>query len=114
MSFLWEFIPKNIKTPFKKDHGRYALFVGRLIYYKGVLELVSALKKTSIKLVMIGEGPLESMIKEEGKDLIKNGQLVLLPFQKKKHCKPSLVIVTFSHYLQPMPPKPLALFSWKP
>ena len=37
------------KLPLKKDHGRYALFVGRLIYYKGVLELVSALKKDKHK-----------------------------------------------------------------
>ena len=73
--------PEEYKKLPLKDHGRF-IICWTPIYYKGFRISLSP-KKTSIKLVMIGEGPLESMIKEEGKDLIKNGQLVLLPFQKR-------------------------------
>lgn len=70
-------------NPLEKDHARFALFVGRLIYYKGVIELIEALKKSHIKLIMIGEGPLKPLIEQSAETLIKKKQLILLPFQKK-------------------------------
>jgi len=70
-------------TPMEKNHDRFALFVGRLIYYKGVIELIEALKKSHITLIMIGEGPLKPHIESSAETLIKKKQLSLLPFQTK-------------------------------
>ena len=70
-------------TALKSKLPPFALFVGRFIYYKGVLELITALKKTSITLVMIGEGPLESEIRKRGAELMNNNRLFIYPFQER-------------------------------
>lgn len=38
--------------------GRFLLFVGRLVYYKGVNVLLEALRDTEIPLVVAGDGPM--------------------------------------------------------
>lgn len=45
----------------------YVLYVGRLDYRKGILDLIEAFKyiKTDIKLFIVGYGPLYGLIKEE-------------------------------------------------
>jgi rhamnosyl/mannosyltransferase len=75
--------PKHYPTKATVHHQRYALFVGRLIYYKGVLHLVEALKKCNVTLIMIGEGPLQHPIKQTAGPLIESGQLTIKPFQDK-------------------------------
>ena len=40
------------------------LFVGRLVYYKGVDVLVRAMAGVDADLVMIGRGPLEGELRE--------------------------------------------------
>lgn len=42
----------------------YLLFVGRLVYYKGIKVLVEAMRATDAHLVIIGQGPLESVLRE--------------------------------------------------
>ncbi len=66
-----------------KKHPRFALFVGRFIYYKGVIELIEAMKRCNVTVIMIGEGPLKPIIKKNGHDLIKKKQLIIYPFQDK-------------------------------
>jgi len=39
------------------------LFIGRLVYYKGLHYLIEAMKEIDAKLVIIGEGPLESKLR---------------------------------------------------
>ena len=63
------------------ESQRFALFVGRFIYYKGVIELIKAMKKTNVHVIMVGEGPLKEHILTQGKELIKNKRLTLYPFQ---------------------------------
>lgn len=47
----------------RREHGnRIILFVGRLVYYKGVEYLIRAMKKIHGKLLLIGQGPLESKL----------------------------------------------------
>ncbi len=76
--------PKNYPNVNKiPNQQRFALFVGRLIYYKGVVELIEALKQTSVNIIMIGEGPLDNMIKSSGKELIEKKQLTIHPFQER-------------------------------
>lgn len=46
-----------------KKYGRYLLFVGRLVEYKGVGYLVEAMKRVDANLVIIGSGPQEKFLK---------------------------------------------------
>ncbi|MGC6367634.1 MAG: glycosyltransferase [Candidatus Marinamargulisbacteria bacterium] len=62
----------------------FALFVGRLIYYKGVIELIEAMRVCEANVIIIGEGPLEPIIRKRAEDLIASGRLKLLPFQKRE------------------------------
>jgi rhamnosyl/mannosyltransferase len=45
-------------------HGRFMLSVGRLVYYKGYLDLLRAMKSAPGKLLIIGTGPLEAEMKQ--------------------------------------------------
>ena len=57
-------IIEKVKTIRDKYGPKIVLFVGRLIYYKGVEYLIKAMKKVDASLVIIGEGPLrESMLR---------------------------------------------------
>jgi glycosyltransferase involved in cell wall biosynthesis len=52
-------------TALRAGHTRpIVLFVGRLIYYKGADVLLRAIRDVDADLVMIGEGPLESELRE--------------------------------------------------
>ena len=44
--------------------GKIVVFIGRLVYYKGVEYIIKAMSKINAKLVIIGEGPLELSLKE--------------------------------------------------
>ena len=47
----------------RAEHGpNIVLFVGRLIYYKGAEHLIRAMKDVDGKLMIVGEGPLESQL----------------------------------------------------
>ncbi len=46
------------------------LFVGRLVYYKGVEYLVEAMKQVDAQLIIVGEGPLYTTVHEK---IISNG-----------------------------------------
>lgn len=43
----------------KKQYGRFVLFVGRFVSYKGIPVLLAALKESSASLVLVGSGPEE-------------------------------------------------------
>jgi glycosyltransferase involved in cell wall biosynthesis len=46
--------------------GRFALFVGRLVYYKGLDVLISAaVRAPEVRLVIAGEGPLENELRAQ-------------------------------------------------
>lgn len=86
-----EYLEVTTPNPMNK---KYALFVGRFIYYKGVLELIEALKKSDVHLVMIGDGILKKEMMLIGNHLLKSNQLTILPFQEDtklkaffKHCE---------------------------
>ena len=86
-----KYLEVTAPNPMKK---KYALFVGRFIYYKGVLELIEALKQSNVHLVMIGDGTLKKDIIRNGHQLIESDQLTILPFQDDitlktffKHCE---------------------------
>jgi glycosyltransferase involved in cell wall biosynthesis len=48
----------------KKYGPKIALFIGRLIYYKGVDYLIKAMKHVEGKAIIVGEGPLENELKK--------------------------------------------------
>jgi rhamnosyl/mannosyltransferase len=54
----------------KKKYGKFVLFVGRLIYYKGIEYLIEAFKDINAKLVVIGTGPLEYSLKKRASNNI--------------------------------------------
>jgi len=53
--------------PINKKDNNYMLYVGRLDYRKGVLDLIEASKllNTEIKIIIVGEGPLKQLIEEK-------------------------------------------------
>ncbi|MBU0647081.1 glycosyltransferase [Patescibacteria group bacterium] len=53
----------------KNKYGKFILFVGRLIYYKGVKYLIKAIKNMDANLVIIGQGPLASKLKVKSQKL---------------------------------------------
>ena len=107
--------PKNYPNLTKlPNQQRFALFVGRLIYYKGVIELIEALKHTSVNLIMIGEGPLEDTIKTSGNKLIEKNNLQSTHFKKEINSTSISTAAIFLSFHQHMHLKPLELFNWKP
>ncbi|MHB0976079.1 MAG: glycosyltransferase [Candidatus Aquicultorales bacterium] len=63
----------------RKKHGeRLVFFLGRLIYYKGVEYLISAMKEVQGKLLIGGEGPLEVALKEFAQNLRIRDKVVFL------------------------------------
>lgn len=57
------------------DKFTFALFAGRLIYYKGLSTLLDALTGTEMKLVIVGRGPLYKELRKKAKDLGIESQL---------------------------------------
>jgi rhamnosyl/mannosyltransferase len=49
----------------RRPYSRYALFVGRLVYYKGVDVLLAAAARSPVSLVLIGQGPLQQWVLRE-------------------------------------------------
>ena len=58
----------NYAREFRSKEGPYALFVGRLVGYKGLPVLIEAAKKVDKKIVIVGDGPeranLEKLISD--------------------------------------------------
>lgn len=87
--FLPEFKDKCVELPFsistaafhkntevekeiaelKQTYGQYALFVGRLVGYKGVDVLIEAMKEIDHQVLIVGEGPLEQSLKAKVHEL---------------------------------------------
>lgn len=56
---------------FNRDYskGEYLLFVGRLVYYKGLKILISAIKDINLNLKIVGSGPLEFELRDQIENL---------------------------------------------
>jgi glycosyltransferase involved in cell wall biosynthesis len=61
---LNEFIKKRAEQIYKTYGPRLILFVGRLIYYKGLEYLISAMQDIEGNLLIIGEGPLKANLEK--------------------------------------------------
>lgn len=72
----------DIRTTVEELRSRYGskivLFVGRLIYYKGVEYLIRAMKNINGKLLIVGEGPLESRLRSQVTELGIEDKVVFL------------------------------------
>lgn len=65
----------------RSEESPFILFMGRLVYYKGILTLIEALKGTNIKLIVIGNGPLKDQVKTEITSFFPPDQIQLIPPQ---------------------------------
>ena len=66
----------------QKSYGkRIVLFVGRLVYYKGVEYLIRAMKGIDARLVIIGEGPLKQKLLNEVRDNGLEAAVTFLPYR---------------------------------
>ena len=93
-------IPFNVSVPenLQFSEGKYAIFIGRLVYYKGLDILIDVFLKTQYPLKIVGDGPLFSSLKkrleqvrphkiellgkvseEEKKELLLNSRFGVLP-----------------------------------
>ena len=64
----------------RDKHGKnLVLFVGRLIYYKGVEYLIRAFKEVEGNLIIIGSGPLEEELKELSSTLGLSNKVSFVP-----------------------------------
>ena len=61
-------IVEKVREIRKKYASEIVLFVGRLIYYKGVEYLIRAMKNVTASLVVIGDGPLRESLLSLAKD----------------------------------------------
>jgi len=68
-SLLFDTLPDKIIEIKKQIGSPIVLFVGRLVYYKGVEYLIRAFKNINAQLVLVGSGPLENDLKHLAKDL---------------------------------------------
>ena len=57
-------IPNGIDIPGKVANGNKIVFAGRLVTLKGVDYLINAVKNTKKKLIIIGSGPEETILKK--------------------------------------------------
>jgi glycosyltransferase involved in cell wall biosynthesis len=53
---------RDLSRQLRQRHGRFVLFVGRLVYYKGVVDLIESMLNVDAKLVVVGDGPLRAQI----------------------------------------------------
>lgn len=64
----------------KAAHVRpIVLFVGRLVYYKGIDVLVDAMREVDADLVIVGSGPLEAQLRARTRELGTAERTVFLP-----------------------------------
>lgn len=59
-------------------YGRYGLFVGRLVGYKGISVLIKAAKEVDHKVIIIGTGPLQAELEAEIKSNHLQSKVLLL------------------------------------
>lgn len=52
-----------------KDTDKVALFVGRLVYYKGVEYLIEAMQYIDAKLIIVGDGPLKGRLQQKAQKM---------------------------------------------
>ena len=58
-------------------HGRFVLFVGRLVYYKGLPQLIESMQKVDGTLVIVGDGPLRREVESKVASLQLGGRISL-------------------------------------
>ncbi len=62
----------------RREHGPYALFVGRLVGYKGINVLIEAAKNFKHKVLIVGTGPEKENLEKKIKKLGLENQVKLL------------------------------------
>lgn len=62
----------------KETYGRYFLFIGRMVTYKGVNILLEAIRQTNCRLVLIGKGPLLQDWKRKKSELLLDDRVFFL------------------------------------
>jgi glycosyltransferase involved in cell wall biosynthesis len=71
-------IKKKVENIHKEYGPRIVLFVGRLIYYKGIQFLVQAMRNVDAKLLIIGEGPLKYSMTNLARELSIENKIIFL------------------------------------
>ncbi len=107
-----------VKPNFVEDNGfdydkeEYFLFIGRLSIEKGIELLLRSFENSNKKLLIIGGGPLETIVKESVK---KNTNIKYLGFQNKKFIidklKKAKALIFTSIWYEGMPMTILESFS---
>lgn len=72
-----EILQKKVEK-IKADHGEFALFVGRLVPYKGARYLVQAAAKAGVKVIMVGKGPLREELHQMVTELNAEDRVIIL------------------------------------
>ncbi|NQU74541.1 MAG: glycosyltransferase, partial [Candidatus Omnitrophica bacterium] len=75
---LTDHIQEKVKSIHKRFREDILLFVGRLVYYKGLEYLIEAMQDIPAHLIIIGTGPLEKKLNKMVKGLGLEGKITFL------------------------------------
>jgi rhamnosyl/mannosyltransferase len=68
---------ERLRDELKRRHGRFGLFVGRLVYYKGILELAESMARVNGRLIVAGDGPLRPRLEQKLDELRLRDRVIL-------------------------------------
>jgi len=98
------FLPKGTKYAVSGQRKDYILYYGRLSYEKGILTLVKAMQQVSAKLIIVGTGSEEQVIKDLINKMNLSDKVCMVGFQKGenlwKYVRESICVVVPSEWYE--------------
>jgi len=69
---------QDLKRKVQSKYGKFILFVGRIVEYKGLEYLIRSMKKSNLNLVIVGKGEIKKKLQKLVYELNLNHQVIFL------------------------------------